>query len=433
MPKSAPSDPPRWSDADAVFMDRALELAARGVALASPNPMVGAVLVRKGKIIGEGFHTYEGLRHAEIVALDEASERPTKHFSGIVGRALGLDKNAVIQPADLIGEGLSTRAVAESDAARGATLYVSLEPCCRKGRTGPCTNALILAGVKRVVAAMQDPNPAVAGRGFKHLRAAGIEINTGLREVEARRLAEGFAKWIVSRQPLVTLKSALTLDGQLVLPPARSSRSSHGGRSRRLSEDRWITSTESRAEVQRMRHASDALLTGIGTVLLDDPMLTDRTGLPRRRKLLRVVMDSRLRIPLNSQLVRSADGDLLVFTHASDDSPKARALRAAGVEIAHVAGRGARPDLRAVTAELGRREMLSVLLEAGATLNSSALTAGIVDKIRLFLAPKIAGCAGAAGAPSSFPAPYNLHNVTMALFGVDFAIEGYLHDVYRTR
>jgi diaminohydroxyphosphoribosylaminopyrimidine deaminase/5-amino-6-(5-phosphoribosylamino)uracil reductase len=366
-------------------MGRALELAARGVALTSPNPMVGAVLVRKGKIIGEGFHTYEGVHHAEIVALEAAGE-----------------------------------------AARGTTLYINLEPCCHKGRTGPCTNALILAGVKRVVAAMEDPNPAVGGRGFKHLRAAGIEVSTGLREAEARRLAESFAKWIVSRQPLVTLKSALTLDGQLVLPYAR-------GRARPPLKDRWISSLESRAEVQRMRHASDALLTGIGTILGDDPLLTDRTGLPRRRKLLRVVMDSSLRLPLRSKLVRSADGDVFVFTCSREESPRARALRGAGVEIVHVAGRGAKPDLRAVIAELGRREVLSVLLEAGATLNSAALAAGIVDKMRVFLAPKIAGFRGVAAAPNGFQAACDLQNVTMAQFGVDFAVEGYLHDVYRTR
>src|SRR4030088_979031 len=243
--------------ADAVFMGRALELAARGVALTSPNPMVGAVLVRKGKIVGEGFHVYDGVRHAEIVALEAAG-----------------------------------------DAARGPTLYINLEPCCHKGRTGPCTNALIWPDVKRVVVAMKDPNPAVGGRGFKHLRAAGIEVSTGLREAEARRLAESFAKWIVNRQPLVTLKSALTLDGQLVLPHTR-------GRARSRLKDRWISSPESRAEVQCMRHASDALLTGIGTVLGDDPLLSDRTGLPRRRKLWRVVMDSTLRLSLRSKLVRS--------------------------------------------------------------------------------------------------------------------------------
>jgi len=387
-------------------MDRALELAARGIALASPNPMVGAVLVRDGQIVAEGFHTYEGVRHAEVAALDAAG-----------------------------------------DAARGATLYINLEPCCHTGRTGPCSQALIAAGVARVVAAMPDPNPRVAGRGFEKLRAAGIEVSVGLREVEARRLNEAFARWIVSREPLVTLKSALTLDGQLVLPGQRAAtragaRKASGKQTRtkgkRASEsNRWISSPESRAEVQRMRHASDALLTGIGTVLIDDPLLTDRTGLPRRRKLLRVVMDSRLRLPLRSLLARSADKDVLVFTRAAEASPKARALRRAGVEVVRLAGSGAKPDLAQAVAELGRREILSVLLEAGATLNSAALAAGIVDKMRVFCAPKVAGAiarrAGTKSMPTTLEAAKESQNVTMQTFGPDFAIEGYFRDVYRTR
>src|SRR5580693_10371920 len=321
MTTSATSNIATRAAADAVFMDRALELASRGIALASPNPLVGAVLVRDGRVVGEGFHTYDGVRHAEVIALEAAGE-----------------------------------------SARGATLYINLEPCCHTGRTGPCTQALIAAGVAHVVAAMADPNPAVAGRGFKQLREAGIEVTTGLREAEARRMNETFAHWIVSRKPLVTLKSALTLDGQLVLPKAQGS--AHKG-ARISQRHRWISSPESRAEVQRMRHASDALLTGIGTVLVDDPLLNDRTDMPRRRKLLRVVMDSRLRLPLRSKLVRSADGDVLVFTRAKDDSPKARALRRAGIEVVHLAGPGSKPALTEAIAELGRREILSVLLEAG--------------------------------------------------------------------
>lgn len=393
MIASASSIPDTTIAADAVFMDRALALAARGVALASPNPLVGAVLVRDGRVVGEGFHTYEGIRHAEIIALEAAGE-----------------------------------------AARGAALYINLEPCCHTGRTGPCTQALIAAGVARVAAAMADPNPEVAGRGFKQLRAAEIEVSTGLREAQAGRMNEAFARWIVSRKPLVTLKSALTLDGQLVLPEAK--RGSRKG-ARISQNDRWISSPESRAEVQQMRHASDALLTGIGTVLVDDPLLTDRTSLPRRRKLLRVVMDSGLRLPVRSKLVRSADNDLLVFTRAKEISPKARALRRAGVEVVRLAGRGSKPDLVEAVAELGRREILSVLLEAGAILNSAALAAGVVDKMRVFLAPKVAGVTGknpgAAPAPTPLRAVQDLQNITIESFGPDFAIEGYLHDVYRPR
>jgi diaminohydroxyphosphoribosylaminopyrimidine deaminase/5-amino-6-(5-phosphoribosylamino)uracil reductase len=379
--------------ADAVFMGRALALAAQGVALASPNPLVGAVLVRDGRVVGEGFHTYDGVRHAEVIALEAAGE-----------------------------------------SARGATLYINLEPCCHTGRTGPCAQSVIAAGVARVVAAMADPNPVVTGRGFQQLRAAGIEVSTGLREAEAHRLNEAFARWIVTRKPLVTLKSALTLDGQLVVPHAKG----HARKSARSSQnDRWISSPESRAEVQRMRHASDALVTGIGTVLVDDPLLTDRTSHPRRRKLLRVVLDSRLRLPLRSKLVRSADGDVLVLTRAREDSPKARALRRAGVEVVRLAGRGAKPDLAQAVAELGRREILGVLLEAGAILNSAALASGIVDKMRMFYAPKVAGASakkpGTPSGPARLRGIQDLQNITIEPFGPDFAIEGYLRDVYRTR
>src|SRR5579862_6877449 len=272
------------------WMNRALELARRGEGLTSPNPMVGAVLVRGSRVLSEGFHTYDGLRHAEIIALDAAG--PT---------------------------------------ARGATLYVNLEPCCHTGRTGPCTRALIAAGVARVVAAMADPNPAVGGRGFQELRKAGIEVISGVLESQAQPLNEAFSKWITARRPFVTLKTAMTLDGHLVLPKQPGKK-----------EVRWITSPAARAEVQRMRHASDAILTGIGTVLADDPLLTDRTGLPRRRRLLRVVLDSELRLSPRSRLVRSADDDMLVFTCEPAAGARARALRNAGVEVIPLPGRAGR-------------------------------------------------------------------------------------------
>src|SRR3990172_6713327 len=246
------------------------------------------------------------------------------------------------------------------------------------------------AGVKRVVAAMRDPNPAVAGRGFRQLRAAGVEVVTGVAEAEAQRLNEAFAVWIRTHRPLVTLKSAMTLDSHMILPDRTGTgrtRSPHQTNRR----SRWITSEAARAEVHRMRHASDAILTGIGTVLADDPLLTDRTGLPRRRPLLRVVLDSRLRLPLCSQLARTANGDVLVFTCASQTSPRGRALTRSGIEIFRVRPRAGRPDLRAVLAALGRRGILSVLLEPGPTLHQAALDAGLVDKVRLFYAPTLAG------------------------------------------
>ena len=363
--------------ADEAWMARALDLARQGQALAHPNPTVGAVLVKHGEAIGEGFHEYDGRDHAEIVALKRAAQK-----------------------------------------ARGATLYVTLEPCCHVGRTGPCTKAIIAARVERVVAAMQDPNPVVAGGGFRELRKAGIEVAVGAGEIPAMRLNEDFACWMRTGRPLVTLKSALTLDGQIAM---------------RAGEPTLISGEASRKEVQRLRHASDAVLTGIGTVLADDPWLTDRTGLPRRRRLLRVVVDSWLRTPVHSKLVESAQGDLAIFTLQPPESAKARALRRAGAEVVSVRPRDGRIGLREVVRELGRRQLLSVLLEAGAELNGAAFEAGIVDKMILFYAPRIMGTGGAPVAristrtSSRLPA---LKNISLNAYPPDFAIEGYLHDVY---
>lgn len=320
-------------------MQHALDLARKGVGLASPNPTVGCVIAKDGNIVGEGFHHYDWRDHAEIVALKQAGAQ-----------------------------------------AKGATLYVTLEPCNHTGRTGPCTEAVIAAGVSRVVAAMQDPNPKTGGSGFERLRAAGLDVEGGLLEAEAQQLNEGFSHWITTHRPFVTLKSALTLDGQLALPGSRK------GKSRE-----WISSEESRAEVHRMRHASDALLTGIGTVLADDPLLTDRSGLQRRRKLLRVILDTRLRLSPKSRIAQTADDDLLVFTAAPLKSPKARKLQNSGVELVRLKQRRGGLDLQAVLKELGRRDILSVLLEAGPELNGTALRAGLVNKLVLFCAPKIAG------------------------------------------
>ena len=379
---------------DQEYMARALELAAKGRGLASPNPMVGAVLVRDARVVAEAFHTYDGLRHAEIIALEAAGEN-----------------------------------------ARGATLYINLEPCCHTGRTGPCTRALISAGIARVVAAMRDPNPRVAGRGFQELRAAGIRVDGDADSnpdsdphlEKARRLNEAFAWWIRKRRPLVTLKTALTLDGSLVLP-----------RSRNGNQPRWITSEISRAEVHRMRHASDAIMTGIGTILADDPLLTDRSGLRRRRPVLRVILDSRLRLSPKSQVVRSAQGDVLVFTCASTSSARAKKLSAHGAKVFHVRARRSRPDLQTVLEELGRRDILSVMLEAGPLLNQAALEADVVEKVRLFYAPTLVGLGSSLpGLPSRKSARSlrvrELSGIRTETFGPDFAVEGYLRDVYRDR
>jgi diaminohydroxyphosphoribosylaminopyrimidine deaminase / 5-amino-6-(5-phosphoribosylamino)uracil reductase len=363
---------------DEAWMVRANDLALRGVALAHPNPIVGALLVKNGKVVGEGFHDYDRRDHAEIVALQKAGEK-----------------------------------------APGATLYVTLEPCCTTGRTGPCTKAIIAAGIRRVVAAMHDPNPAVSGKGLAELRRAGIEVTSGVNEEEAQTQNEDFAWWIQTKRPLVTLKTALTLDGQIA---------------QRAGSVTWITNEESRKAVQLLRHKADALLTGIGTVLADDPRMTDRTSEPRRRKLLRAIVDSRLRLPLRSEIVKSAQNDVAVFTIQSTDSTKARALRRAGVEVIRVAPRRGQVDLHAVIRQLGKREILSVLLEAGAELNGAALQAGIVDKMILFYAPKIMGTGGVpmASIPARwFPKSPALQNLELEKSGPDFVVTGYLHDVYR--
>ncbi len=361
-------------------MARAILLAHRGVGLTHPNPTVGAIVVKNDRAAGEGFHTYAGKKHAEILALEQAGSE-----------------------------------------ARGATLYLNLEPCCHTGRTGPCTRAIIEAGVKRVVAAMEDPNLKVAGRGFRELRKAGIEVCVGVREQDAKRLNEAFAKWIRTGMPFVTLKSALTLDGQIAA---------------RRGSTTWITSPESREEVHRLRHASDALLTGIGTVLVDNPRMTDRSGLPRRRPLVRAIVDSKLRMPSGSTIVKSCNEDVIVFTTQKLTSAKAARLINSGVEVICIRGRKGRVGLRAVLRVLGRREILSVILEAGSELNGAMLDTNLVDKMILFYAPRILGTSDVPVArrqardTNRIPI---LTNISLHRFGPDFAVEGYFHDVYGNR
>ena len=356
------------------FMEHALELARKGIGLASPNPMVGCILVREGQIVGEGFHQYDKRDHAEIVALKSAGEK-----------ARGVD------------------------AVRHAGAVQSHRP------DRPLHGSHYAAGISRVVAAMEDPNPKTRGGGFARLRAAEIDVTTGLLEEDAQKINEGFACWITTRKPFVTLKSALTLDGQLALPNSRS------GKKRQ-----WITSEESRAEVQIMRHASDALLTGIGTILADDPLLTDCSGLPRRRSLLRVILDTDLTLSPKARIVVSAKSDVLVFTAASPKSPKRRLLQKAGVEVVHLKRAQWRRNVEVVLAELGKREVLSVLLEAGPTLNGAALAAGIVNKLVLFDAPKLAGDIGVPLAKcgkrdKSDLSPFRIRSIRQ--FGPDVALE----------
>ena len=342
---------------DAHWIHRALSLARPGIGLSSPNPAVGCVLIdQPGALIAEGWHEYALLDHAEVATLKKAG-CPIHSASS----------------AEWVGDKSANRL-------RGATAYVTLEPCNHTGRTGPCTQALIGAGISRVVAATVDPNPTVAGHGMQTLRDAGIDTTLGVCEPEARRLNEGFAKWIQHKRPFVLMKIAMTLDGRIAPPPG-----THTAR-----EPYWITSEPSRAAVQSLRHEADAVLTGIDTILSDDPLLTDRTGLRRRRPLLRVILDSSLRIPLDSKLIRSAQNDLLIFTVSNNDA-RINELRTRGVRVEVLPGECSRVPLPAVLDRLGSEGILTLLTETGTRINTAFLAAGLVDRLHFFVSPQIMG------------------------------------------
>jgi diaminohydroxyphosphoribosylaminopyrimidine deaminase / 5-amino-6-(5-phosphoribosylamino)uracil reductase len=360
-------------DNDELWMQRALKQAEQSVGRASPNPAVGCVITRDNAFISEGFHEYDRRHHAEIIALNLAGS-----------------------------------------SAEGATAYVTLEPCAHQGRTGPCADALIAARVARVVVATEDPNPQVHGQGVARLRAAGIEVRTGVLEQQARKLTDGFAKFITNFLPFVTMKVAATLDGRIA--PAHRSVRGHF----------WISGEEARKEVQRMRHAADALMVGVGTILADDPLLTDRSDLPRRRPLLRVVLDSSLRTPLDSQVVKTAYQDVLIFF--SQGNPTAqRALEARGVRLQQVRAQGTRVSFQDVLVRLAEMQITSVLLEGGAELYTTALSEGQVDKLHMFYAPTFLGqeAVGMLRKMDELPA---LESYTLRRFGQDFALEAYLRN-----
>jgi len=295
-----------WTETDRRLMSRALVLAARGVAQVSPGPLVGCVISgAAGEVVGEGFYVYEDLKHAETYALEQAGSR-----------------------------------------AQGATAYVSLEPHAHHGRTPPCTDALIRAGIKRVVVPLEDPNPKVSGKGFEHLRSAGVEVSVGLLAREADQLNEKYFHFMRTGRPFVHLKLATSLDGKIAT---------------RTGDSRWITGAESRARVHELRHEYDAILVGGNTALVDDPSLTDRSGKPRRRPLVRVILDNRLQIDLDSVIVTSArDVPTIVFTN-STETARIQALRDCGGEIIELEMGGR--DLVQVLEELKKREIQSVLVE----------------------------------------------------------------------
>jgi diaminohydroxyphosphoribosylaminopyrimidine deaminase / 5-amino-6-(5-phosphoribosylamino)uracil reductase len=365
---------------DRRWMQRALELARCGIGVTSPNPAVGCVIVdRDGQMVGEGWHEYDLLDHAEVAALRDAQ------------------KNA-------------------GDRIEGATAYVSLEPCNHTGRTPPCTQALINAKLSRVVAATVDPNPNVAGNGIAALRAAGLQTELGVCEKEARRLNEGFARWIQQKRPFVSLKVAMTLDGRIAPTPSLH----------RVLEPYWITSETSRAAVQRLRWQSDAVLVGIDTVVADDPLLTDRSGMRRRRPLQRVILDSALRMPLESKLVSTAQNDVVVFTVSKAES-RVAALRSRGVRVEVLTAEAGRVPIGKVLDQLGAEGILMLLTETGTRLNTALLAGGLVDRVHFFISPQIMG-SDAIPAFQGMPNPMLMTEVEVKRYGNDLALSSLLRD-----
>jgi diaminohydroxyphosphoribosylaminopyrimidine deaminase/5-amino-6-(5-phosphoribosylamino)uracil reductase len=326
------------TDADHRWMHRALDLAERGRGWVEPNPLVGAVVVHDGRLVGEGWHQRYGAAHAEVNAL-----------------------------------------AAAGDAARGGTLYVTLEPCCHHGKTPPCTDAVLGAGITRVVAALADPFPQVAGRGAALLRAAGVTVELGLGEAEARRQNSPYLKLLATGRPQVHLKWAMTLDGKIA---------THTG------DSKWISNEQSRQRVHALRGRMDAVVTGISTVRADDPLLTARP--PGPRTPLRIVLDSRGTLPLSSRLVRTAgEAPVLVVTAGPLPREREEELRGAGCEVYAAAAEGGRPALGPLLDELGRRRLTNILVEGGAAVHGSFLDTGAVDEVHVFIAPRLAGGAGA--------------------------------------
>jgi diaminohydroxyphosphoribosylaminopyrimidine deaminase / 5-amino-6-(5-phosphoribosylamino)uracil reductase len=364
------AEPTVWTDTDRRMMARALDLALQGVGQVSPGPLVGCVVVSPaGEIVGEGFYVFEEMKHAETIALDIAGEK-----------------------------------------ARGSTAYVSLEPHAHHGRTAPCTDALIAAGIKRVVAPIEDLNPKVSGKGFAHLRAAGVTVETGLLSDEATQVNEAYLHYMSTARPFVHLKLAVSLDGKIAT---------------RTGDSRWITGPEARVRAHELRHAYDAILVGAGTVTTDDPLLSDRSGLPRRRPLVRIVLDRQLRLSPESRLATTtSESPVIVF--GDPESPGTAALREQGVEIVNAKHR----DLCGVLRELGSRSLQSVLVEGGSTVAGEFLDAGLVNKVTFFIAPKIIGgtdapsAIGGSGVEAMADA-LELERVTVTQHGNDLEITGY--------
>jgi diaminohydroxyphosphoribosylaminopyrimidine deaminase/5-amino-6-(5-phosphoribosylamino)uracil reductase len=361
---------------DRSYMQRALELAATAQGRTSPNPMVGAVLVKGGKVVGEGFHAYAGSDHAEGVAIRDAQ-----------------------------GE------------AQGATLYVTLEPCCHFGKTPPCTDRILRAGIARVVAACQDPNPAVDGKGLAALREAGIPVEVGCLAEEAARLNEAFFTFTRTGRPFGIMKVAASLDGKIAT---------------RTGESRWITGESARHRVHEVRNVVDAVLVGIGTILRDDPMLTTRLGVQDQRDPARVIVDNLARLPLRAKVInRASTAPTYVAVSGMASAARLEALEREGVQILRVDDSPRRISLARLMQMLGKLGFLSVMIEGGAEINASALQEGVVDKVLMFLAPMLVGgktSASAVGGEGidSFVQAVRLDDVRIERFDGDVLVEGYV-------
>lgn len=364
-------------------MKRALSLAARGKGKTSPNPMVGAVVVKHGRIVGEAYHRQAGQPHAEILALQQAGPR-----------------------------------------ARGGTLFVTLEPCCHsQKRTPPCVPLVIQSGLSRVCVSMLDPNPHVSGQGLQILKRAGLDVSVGMLEEDARELNEGYCHWIVTGQPFVILKGAMTLDGKIATKTGHS---------------KWITSERARRDVHRLRSQVDAVMVGIGTVQSDDPELSARgskhsTQRRTGRQPIRVVLDSRLRIPTKANVLTWVhEQPTIICTTALASPKKIQTLKDRGIQVWIIPQKHGMVSLKAVLNKLGKAGMSTVLLEGGSTLNATALHEGLANQVRLYVAPKLLGGQNAksligGSSPNSIDQAWNLVNPELKKIGQDWLVLGSLH------
>lgn len=359
---------------DKVYMKRALELAELGRGKVAPNPMVGAVIVKAGKIIGEGYHKKYGDNHAEVNAFENATEDVS-----------------------------------------GATLYVTLEPCAHYGKTPPCAKRIVKEGIKKVVIGVLDPNPLVAGKGVNILKDAGIEVVVGVLEEECRKINEVFMKYIKTSRPFVLMKYAMSLDGKISTATGKS---------------KWISCEKSRRDVHKLRNNLSAIMVGINTVIKDNPMLNCR--IEGGNDPIRIIVDSNLRIPLDSKIVNTSNNiSTIVATTHKADKDKIKLLEERNVEVIVAKEKDGRVDITSLIDKLGEKKIDSILLEGGSEINFSCLQEGIVDKVRIYIAPKILGGNNAKGAVggrgvSEIIDSFNIENIDISTIGSDIVVEGYV-------